>query len=129
MLRIKEICSMKGITLQELAKRMGVTYQSLYESMTKNPSLNKLRQIAEALGVELYELFKPDDFLAVIRKGGETYTFEREEDLKEWLCPGSIPLIRADKVEEFMREGKTEDAKPHKNIRGKEYFASETEGE
>jgi len=45
MLQVKEICSQKGITLQALAKKMGVTYQSLYENMTGNPSLKKLTEI------------------------------------------------------------------------------------
>ena len=52
MLQVKEICSQKGITLQALAKKMGVTYQSLYENMTGNPSLKKLTEIAEALDVD-----------------------------------------------------------------------------
>ena len=59
MLQVKEICSQKGITLQALAKKMGVTYQSLYENLTGNPSLKKLTEIADALGVEVSELFAP----------------------------------------------------------------------
>ena len=58
MLRVKEICTQKGITLQELAKRLNITYQSLYESVSGNPSLKRLTAIAEALGVEVSELFE-----------------------------------------------------------------------
>lgn len=59
MLQVKEICSQKGMTLQSLAKKMGVTYQSLYENLNGNPSLKKLNEIADALGVEVAELFAP----------------------------------------------------------------------
>ena len=58
LIRIKQICSQKGITLQELAKRLGIGYQALYESATGNPSLKRIRAIADALGVEVIELFE-----------------------------------------------------------------------
>lgn len=59
MLRVNEICKEKGITLKDLAKKMGVTYQSLYANIkeTGNPTLSKLKEIANALGVEVAELF------------------------------------------------------------------------
>lgn len=59
MLRVKDICIAQGITLQELAKRLNITYQSLYESIKGNPSLSRLTEIAVALGVEVTELFSP----------------------------------------------------------------------
>lgn len=59
MLRVSEICRAKGITLKDLAKKLGVTYQSLYANIkdTGNPTLSKLKDIAEALGVEVADLF------------------------------------------------------------------------
>lgn len=59
MLRIKELCEIKGMTLQELAKSLNITYQSLWAQMTGNPSLSKLQAIAAALGVSVPELFAP----------------------------------------------------------------------
>ena len=61
MLRVKEICQEQGITLQELAGRLNIKYQSLYENINGNPSLNKLQAIAGALGVEGTELFAPPE--------------------------------------------------------------------
>lgn len=66
MLRIKDICIEKGITLQELARRLNITYQSLYESIKGNPSLSRLKEIASALGVSVSELFVPANSQRVI---------------------------------------------------------------
>lgn len=57
MLRVQEICKNQGITMQDLAKRMGVTYQALYAAVSGNPTIGKLQDIASALGVEVSELF------------------------------------------------------------------------
>lgn len=61
MLRVNEICKEQGITLKDLAKKLGVTYQSLYANIKENgnPTLSKLKKIADALGVEVAELFAP----------------------------------------------------------------------
>ena len=63
MLRVNEICKEKGMTLKDLAKKLGVTYQSLYANLkeTGNPTLSKLKDIADALGVEVAELFAPGE--------------------------------------------------------------------
>ena len=66
MLRIKEICAEKGVTLQELAKRLGIRYQSLYESVNGNPSLSRLKEIANALGVDVADLFAPADGARIV---------------------------------------------------------------
>lgn len=57
------MCKEKGVTMQELAKRMGVTYQALYANASGNPTIDKLNQIADALGVSVCELIeKPSVF-------------------------------------------------------------------
>ena len=57
MLRIQEICKEKGITMQILAKRMNITYQALYASVSGNPTIGKLKEIADALEVTITDLF------------------------------------------------------------------------
>ena len=57
MLRVKEICKSKGITMQELAEKMNVTNQALYAAVSGNPTIGKLQEIANALGVEVVDLF------------------------------------------------------------------------
>jgi transcriptional regulator with XRE-family HTH domain len=59
MLRIKELCKEKGISLDVLAtKRLGITNQALYASINGNPTLERLKQIADALDVPITELFE-----------------------------------------------------------------------
>lgn len=42
--------------MQDLAKRMGVTYQALYAAVSGNPTIGKLQEIANALSVEVVDL-------------------------------------------------------------------------
>lgn len=57
MLQVQRICKEKGLTMQEVASRLGITYQSLYDSIKGNPTLKRLQDIANALDVEVAELF------------------------------------------------------------------------
>lgn len=56
-LRIKELCSEKGIPMKVLAKRLDISYQALFESINGNPTLNRLKDIAEILQVDVPDLF------------------------------------------------------------------------
>lgn len=56
-LRVKEICKDKGITLADLANKMGVTPSALSQSL-KKPSFDTLEKLSTALGVEIAELFE-----------------------------------------------------------------------
>jgi len=53
MLRIKEICKEKDISLDGLSKKLGIGYQSLHSAMTGNPKLETLEKIAVALDVSV----------------------------------------------------------------------------
>ena len=56
---IKQICKSKGITLENLAKKLGIERTSLAQAMSRNGfSMDKLSQIADALGVSIPELFE-----------------------------------------------------------------------
>lgn len=58
MLRVQSICKEKGLTMQEVATRLGITYQSLYDSIKGNPTLKRLQDIAGVLEVDITELFE-----------------------------------------------------------------------
>ena len=60
MLRVKEIAKEKGITMQVLAKRMGITQPGLSMLLNRNLTLQKLYEIAKALDVPVPELFKEE---------------------------------------------------------------------
>lgn len=73
MLRIKEICKEKGITLQDLSDRLGINYQSLHSAMTGNPKLETLQNIAEKLEVTIPELFEEKKEISLLLEyQGET---------------------------------------------------------
>ena len=56
-LRIKELIKEKGLSVQELADRMGISRVGLSQHINGNPSVEVVGRIAEALGVEMWELF------------------------------------------------------------------------
>lgn len=60
-LRLKEIMSLKGISREELANRVGVSMTTISNiSSEKNlPTINLLLQLAEALDVDIREMFVP----------------------------------------------------------------------
>ena len=56
-LRIKEILKERGLTQKDLAQKMAVEEISLSRSINGNPSLKTLQKIADALNVEVADLF------------------------------------------------------------------------
>ena len=58
-LRIKEICKSRGITLNDLAERVGVSRVSLSGIVTgkQKPSFDTLERLADALNIAPAELF------------------------------------------------------------------------
>ncbi|MDY6024669.1 helix-turn-helix transcriptional regulator [Bergeyella zoohelcum] len=59
MLRIKEVAKAKGITLTEVAQKLGISKVSLSNSINGNPTLETLLKIAEVLDVDVRELITP----------------------------------------------------------------------
>jgi transcriptional regulator with XRE-family HTH domain len=55
--RIKEIAKDRGITIDTLASKMGIGLSALSQSINGNPTAERLQQIADALGVDITELF------------------------------------------------------------------------
>ena len=56
--RIKELIKEKGYTQQELADKLGISRVGLTQLVNGKPSYPTLEKIAEALDVEMWELFK-----------------------------------------------------------------------
>lgn len=100
-LRIKEVCKEKGITLEDLAKRLGILRTSLSQALSRNSfSTDRLNDIATALDVPTWQLFASPaevavsrDFVAIVRYNGE---------LKEVTSVGELEKI----VNELKKEGK-----------------------
>ena len=52
-LRVKEICKEKGMQMQELADKLGITRITLTRNIGGNPTIGTLESIAAALGVSV----------------------------------------------------------------------------
>jgi len=58
-MRIKEVIKEKGLTVKEVAERLGMTSPSLSDAINGNPTVDKLERIASSLNVPISELFDP----------------------------------------------------------------------
>lgn len=56
-LRVKEVCKDKGVTLAEIASKIGVAQASLSKMLGGNPTIGTLEKIATALDVPMWQLF------------------------------------------------------------------------
>lgn len=74
-LRIKEIMREKGFNTQkELADRMGISNANLSSILKRTPSLDTLDRIADALQVDITDLFAQKEQSGVGGGGGELTT-------------------------------------------------------
>jgi transcriptional regulator with XRE-family HTH domain len=87
-LRVKEICKEKGLTVQDLADKMEMKRESLSRAINGNPTFETLEKIANALGVDITELFAPSSsggIIGVIRIGDTNYNINSVSDLARLL--------------------------------------------
>lgn len=78
-LRVTECCKTKGITLQNLADKLGVARSTLANTLTKkNPTLETLEKISKALGVKVSDLLDEEKNTITCPKCGAN--FELKED-------------------------------------------------
>lgn len=71
---VKKMCKENGMTLSELAQKIGIAPESLSRSLNGNPQLSTLIDISEGLGVDVLSLFKnEDDINGIITYKGKTF--------------------------------------------------------
>lgn len=73
-LRIKEVAKSKGLTLDDVAKRIGITYQS-FNKRLNTAKLDTLKEVAEILECDIHELLEP----------GSQYAHFYDPKTEEWL--------------------------------------------
>ena len=56
-LRVKELLKQKGLRMADLADRVGINQSNLQKSLSGNPTIQTLQDVADALNVQLGELF------------------------------------------------------------------------
>lgn len=86
-MRIKEVCKEKGITVSQLAEKMGIKQESLSRAINGNPTLETLERISSALGVDVPELFTSSSggIIGVIRIKDTNYNINSVSDLSRLL--------------------------------------------
>lgn len=89
-MRIRDIIEQKGITTKEVADKLGISVSALNQSISGNPSVRVLENIATALDVPMWQLFaSPEeiagtgDFVALIKDGKNLYSAGNWQELKE----------------------------------------------
>lgn len=89
-LRIREILESKDIKVSSLAETVGITRANMSNIVNgkSTPSLETLEKIANALGVDITELFTPSSsgsIIGVIRVGDTNYNINSVSDLARLL--------------------------------------------
>lgn len=86
-LRVKEVCKDKGVTLAEIAGKIGVAQASLSKMLGGNPTIGTLEKIATALNVPITELFSTNkqDLCGHVEYKGTVYTIKSRSDLENLL--------------------------------------------
>lgn len=86
-IRLKDLCQLRGITQKELAAKLNVTEMTLSRASKGNTSMQLLERIAEALNVEVWELFTEvrdrRDFIAIIKDGKDYYNASSLAELEK----------------------------------------------
>ena len=87
-LRIKQLVKEKGMTMAEVAKKLGVNPVNLSSAINGNPTLSTLSKIAEVLEVEVVDLFERENKASVsgfIRVDKTIYEVSSVADLENIL--------------------------------------------
>ena len=89
MIRIEEIMKQKKIGITDLAKKMQVNRMTIYYYIKQDEknSISQLKKIADALDVDLLELFvtkRSDEFTALISNRGDLKQFNSVDELKKY---------------------------------------------
>ena len=88
-LRVKEILKKQGVSQKELSDRLGITEVGLSKSLSEkgNPTKDTLEKIAEALNVEIWELFVEStgksEFMALVKDKDNFYSTTTLQELEE----------------------------------------------
>ena len=56
-LKIKDVAKSKGMTMTQIAEKLGINPITLSQSLNGNPTLSRLTEVADVLGVDVSELF------------------------------------------------------------------------
>lgn len=103
---LKEICRRKGLSLTDVANRMGTSPSNLLSSVKGNPTITKLEDISEALQVSIAELLtkRPEKALGLVLIDGQTYQLSKPAENTVKLPTFDRYDVLRKEVEQFIRE-------------------------
>lgn len=83
-LKIKDVAKSKGMTMAQIAEKLGINPITLSQSLNGNPTLSRLTEVANVLGVDVSELFvqpkgKQDIHGCIFINGKENIVHSRED--------------------------------------------------
>ena len=83
-LKIKDVAKSKGMTMEQIAEKLGINPITLSQSLNGNPTLSRLTEVADVLGVVVSELFvqprgKQDIHGCIFINGKENIVNSRED--------------------------------------------------
>lgn len=86
LLVIKRVAKEKGMTMAEIAEKLGISPINLSTSLNRNPTLKRLKEVADVLDVPVRELFRDDDIVrGYIELDGHIERIECYADLENML--------------------------------------------
>ena len=82
---VKSIIKQRGYTIEQVAERMGVTRVTLTQNLSRNPTINTLQRIAEAIGCKVGEFFldefeSKDENIIICPSCGTKIEFKKKEE-------------------------------------------------
>lgn len=86
-LLIKEIMKKKGVTMEALAERLGVTKGAVSGKLSGNITLNALYDIAKALDCEIADFFPVPEGYRHWKVSGEAAPKKTQTQEMEIFCP------------------------------------------
>jgi transcriptional regulator with XRE-family HTH domain len=83
-LRVKEIAKARGMSMGDLAERMGISPVTLSQSLNRNPTLGRLTEVANILEVDVADLFSPrENVHGCLFVNGKAVVINSKEELFE----------------------------------------------
>ncbi|MGM7274142.1 helix-turn-helix domain-containing protein [Weissella confusa] len=76
--RTKEIAKKRGLSLQETAKSAGIGINSIYSWKDKKPSVDRIKAVADVLGVSVDYLLGNTDEMHSNKKDDKTVDLEKD---------------------------------------------------
>ena len=76
--RTKELANKRGLSLQETAKSAGIGINSIYSWKDKKPSVDRIKAVADVLGVSVDYLLGNTDEMHSNKKDDKTVDLEKD---------------------------------------------------